>query len=112
MRKIIALTILAFVITGAAAAGSTLSGNYKTKIKGNKISAFNATWVLNFKAGNAYTIARDGVIVVRGKDTINAKRIKFGQEKGSYACLGKLASGTYSWTLKSSKPDGSRFTIG
>jgi hypothetical protein len=103
MRRIIALTTLALVITGATAFGSTLGGSYKTKIKGNKVPAFNATWVLNFKAGSKYTIARNGAIVVRGKDTITAKRIKFGQEKGSYACLGKLASGTYSWTLKSNK---------
>lgn len=102
MRKIIALTTLALVIVGAAAS-STLSGSYQTKIKGNKVGAFNATWTLNFKSGGKYTIVRNGAIVVRGKDTITAKRITFGSEKGIYACLGTFASGTYSWTLKSSK---------
>ncbi len=102
MRKIIALTTLALVFAGAAA-GSTLGGSYQTKIKGNKVPAFNTTWVLKFNAGGKYTIARNGAIVVRGKDKITAKRITFGSEKGIYACLGTFASGTYSWTLKGSK---------
>ena len=94
---------LALMVVGAAAAGSTLSGSYQTKIKVNYASAFNATWVLDFKAGGKYTVARNGAIVVRGKDTITATKITFGHESGANACLGKLASGSYSWKLKGGK---------
>ncbi len=102
MRKIIVFTTLALVLAGAASA-STLSGSYQTKIKGNKVAALNATWVLSFNAGGKYTIARNGVIVVRGHDTITAKTVTFGHEKGAFACLGKLASGTYDWRLNGGK---------
>lgn len=102
MRQIIAVTTVALALVGTAAAGGSLSGNYGTTIKG-KASALNGTWVLEFQTDGSYAIARDGVVVVRGKDTIAASRITFGHEKGPYACLGKLATGTYGWSRKGSK---------
>lgn len=107
MKKIFAITLLSLAVTSVAVAGSKLSGNFQAKIKGETPPAFNATWVISFKAGGKYTVARNGTIVVRGRDTIVKDRIGFGHETGIYACQGKkIGAATYRWTLK-----GKRLTL-
>ncbi len=96
---VVAIAVLA-VIPAALAAGS-LSGKYKTTIKGDHAAGgqLNGTWVLDFTR-KAYTVSDNGKLVIRGRDSIKHGQITLHDKSGSDACPG---AGTYKFTLSRNK---------
>jgi hypothetical protein len=103
MRTVVAVTTLSLALVSVAIAASTLVGSFKTKISGQTPATLNATWIVSFKSSHKYAIARNGAVVVRGRDTISGEKLTFGHETGPMACLGSQAAATYHWSLKGSK---------
>jgi len=95
-----AVAIAAAIVVGmapAAIAGSSLSGKYKTTIKGSTLfgGALNGTWVIKFTPG-AYHVIDNGRAVVHGKDTIAGNVITLKDAAGPGACPAK---GKYRFSL-------------
>jgi hypothetical protein len=103
MRRF-AVALAAVVVLGlvpAALAAGTLSGKYKTTIKGSTLygGALNGTWVIKFTKG-AYHVTDNGHAVVHGTDTIKGNVITLKDAPGPSACPTK---GKYKFTLKGKK---------
>jgi hypothetical protein len=89
---IAASVVTALVLSSAAVAGGTLVGKYSTKIASP--AQFKGTWVVNFTKSGTYTVADNGVIVVRGKYSATGSAVTLGHETGPAACA---KTGRYTW---------------
>jgi hypothetical protein len=99
MRLALVLSIVAALAASATAlAAGSLPGKYLARI--DKPARLNGAWVLNFKKSHAYTIADNGIVVVRGKYTNTGSTITFGHESGVAACG---SSAKYSWKRSGTK---------
>jgi hypothetical protein len=47
-----------------------------------------------------YTIQRNGVVLIRGRETETTTTISFGHETGPAACTGALGAATYRWSIR------------
>ncbi len=94
-----AVAVLA--LAPAAVASGSLSGKYKTVIKGsNQLGGgLNGTWVITFTKGQ-YHVSDNGMAVIHGKDVIKGNVISFRDAKGSNACP---TVGKYRFKLKGKK---------
>jgi len=92
------LLLAAGVAAAAASAAGGPGGYYYAKITGAKPAALNATWALGIRSP-AFAITRNNTAVVAGRVTISGGKIAFRDLKGSLACKGAQAVGTYGWKL-------------
>ena len=101
-RLTIALAaVAALALAPAAVASGSLSGKYKTVIKGSHQlgGGLNGTWVLNFTKGQ-YHVTDNGMAAVHGKTVIKGNVITFRDEKGSNGCP---TAGKYRFKLNGKK---------
>lgn len=100
MKRLVAVVIAAAVLglVPAALAAGTLSGSYKTNIKGDTAlgGALNGSWLVTFSSGH-YKVAHSGKPFGHGTDTIKGDKITL--SKGA-----KCSSvGKYKFTLTGKK---------
>jgi hypothetical protein len=94
-------TVVVLVVAPTALAVGSLSGSYKTVIKGSTQfgGQINGTWAIKFTKGQ-YHVTQDGIAVVHGKDTIKGNVISLRDAKGPNACP---AVGKYRFSVKGKK---------
>jgi heat shock protein HslJ len=97
-RLIVAvLAVLSLALAGTALASGTPSGKYRTVIKNTTIlgGQLNGTWVINFTKGH-YRVTQNGVLAMRGTDTIKGNVITFKETRTASSCN---TAGKYRYTL-------------
>ena len=102
LRPLLACGAVALVAATAAAAAGTLQGTFKTVIANAPAKQLDGTWSLTLQTSGGYTTKRNGVVVVRGRDTQTATTIRFVDESGPMICSPAQATGTYHWSLSGS----------
>jgi hypothetical protein len=92
-RLALALVLVAALALPCAAlgAGSALPGKYTVKVASP--AQLKGTWTLTFTKA-AYTVARNGAVVVRGSYTVAGNKVTLSHESGPLACAD---AGKYSW---------------
>lgn len=102
MLRLLLTTAVALVVAApvAAAAGRPLHGTFMTTIKNAPDDRLDGVWQVALQANGRYTIQRNGVVVIRGRDTETTRTISFGHETGPAACTGALGPATYRWSLR------------
>ena len=100
-RLLIAFSVVAVIAAPTALAAGTLTGKYKTTIKGTTAlgGALNGTWTLHFTTGH-YTVAENGKTVIRGVDTVKANVLTWHDKSGPFACS---ATGKYKFKMTGKK---------
>jgi hypothetical protein len=94
------LALLVVVSTAAAAGAPPLHGIFTTVVKNAPVDQLNGAWQIALLPTGRYTIERNGVVLIRGRDTETAITISFGHETGVAACQGALGAATYRWSLR------------
>jgi hypothetical protein len=101
LRRLLATAAFLLVASATAtAAGSPLQGTFKTVISNAFTSQLDGTWQVQLLPAGRYTIERNGVVMIRGRDSETATTISFGHETGPAACTGAGAGATYRWSLR------------
>jgi hypothetical protein len=101
LRPVLATAVALLVaVSTAAAAGTPLHGTFKTVIKNAAEDQLDGTWQVALLPTGRYTIARNGTVLIRGRDTETKTTISFGHETGPAACTGALGAATYRWSLR------------
>ena len=91
---------LLVAVATAAAAGTPLQGTFETVIANAPATQLDGSWQLVLQPAGRYTIKRNGVTLVQGRDTQTAATIGFGHESGPAACTGAQSAATYRWLLR------------
>jgi hypothetical protein len=102
MKRIaLAVVLAAFALAPAAVAAGTLTGTFKTTIKGSKqFGGFlNGTWTLKLRTGH-YKVLHNGKLAVKGIDTVADHVITFTDTGGSQKCK---STGQYKYKLRGGK---------
>jgi hypothetical protein len=92
--------LVAVSAAAAAAAGAPLYGTFTTVIKTAQGAQLVGAWQIALLSNGAYTIKRNGTVLIRGRDTETATTISFGHETGPAACTGTQSGATYRWSLR------------
>jgi hypothetical protein len=101
LRLVLATGVaLLVVVSSAAAAGRPLHGTFTTVIKNAPDDQLDGAWQVALLSNGRYTIQRNGVVLIRGRDTETTTMIGFGHESGPAACTGALGAATYKWSLR------------
>lgn len=102
MKRITLAVVLAvFALAPVALAAGTLTGTYKTTIKGSKqFGGFlNGTWKLKLRTGH-YKVLHNGKLAVKGVDTVADHVITFTDTGGPQKCNG---TGQYKYKVHGKK---------
>jgi hypothetical protein len=102
MRRLLLATGVALLVAASAAtaAGTPLHGTFQTVITNASDKQLDGIWQIHLLPTGRYAIARNGTVLIRGRDTETKTTIGFGHETGPAACTGAVGPATYRWSLK------------
>ena len=100
-RLMLASAVAALVTAiSATAAGLPLKGTFTTVITNAPSGQLDGAWQITLLPSGRYAIERNGIVLIRGRDSETATTIGFGHESGPAACTGAQSAATYRWRIK------------